>query len=425
MWLVPLMGAAALTPTLARFVVLCGSVILGLAVLGAVTTLIDTALGGDDSPGLSVPSPSDATGEVVLVLLGIAAGIGMLNVQYATRSRTRSVAAGVAGLAVAFVVASSWSWPLLGEKQSAVPEWARHPSALRLSSDSGTIRSDPPLLSYRPGLTRRVVRARVQVEAMPTDWSALAGLAQAQLQLADGRKVTSVSSYYIAEGQVMGQADARTHGAIRTVLDVDRLLQPTVPPESESQVILALRDDEFEKLGQEVGRYEGRFWIRLIHHEVEAVIPLAPGAFHQHGAYRLVVDGVLQRGEAAAVLAHLSYGSTMFDQRPRPDRTFYLRNRHKRQAIGGYAERLDREMLISRLLPFAYGYSTGPGFTAQALAIRFGQFRRPDEELPQLDDRWMAGAELVIVRSTQVGAVDRVLVIEGFPVPAVASSNRF
>jgi len=422
-WLVLLMGAASLTPTLARFVVLCGSVLIGLAVFGAVAALVQTALGGNESLALSVPGPSGLTGEVVLILLGIAAGAVMLLVQYATRSRMRSVAAGIAGLIVAFVVASVWPWPLLDVPPPAIPEWARQSSALRLSSDSGSVRPDLDVVAFRPRQMRKQVRARVEIDAMPADWSAQAVLADARLQLADGRRLTSASGTFATAALVVaGQKGFPAHEATRAVLGVDQLLEPTGPPDGASLVVLSLRDDEFGQLGQTVGRYEGRFRILLTHHEVEAVLPLTPGAVHQRGAYRIVVDGVLQRSLTAAVLAHDSDTWSMFDRQPTPTRAFYLRNPHMRQAVGGFPQQLNREMVISRMLPFAYGVGSSTGFTPRALAIQFRHFAPRDDRVLQIDNRWVAGAELVIVRTTQAGPVDRVLEIENFSVPAAVAS---
>ena len=73
-------------------------------------------------------------------------------------------------------------------------------------------------------------------------------------------------------------------------------------------------------------------------------------------------------------------------------------------------------------MPFSFGiHATGntgawSGFGARRLKVEFPPPYGLDErETLSLDDRWLEGAELVIVRATQARAFDRRLEIAGFP----------
>jgi hypothetical protein len=70
-----------------------------------------------------------------------------------------------------------------------------------------------------------------------------------------------------------------------------------------------------------------------------------------------------------------------------------------------------------RLMPFGVSAAgSSDGFRARLLSVRFPAYGPWDKEkAPELDDEWLSGAELVIVRATRVGTVERQLHIAEFP----------
>jgi len=71
-----------------------------------------------------------------------------------------------------------------------------------------------------------------------------------------------------------------------------------------------------------------------------------------------------------------------------------------------------------RVLPFASGTSIegSTGFTARALIIMFQTSRGGPGQQVLIDSRWLEQAELVIVRWTQAGSVERRLEIPNLPI---------
>jgi hypothetical protein len=72
------------------------------------------------------------------------------------------------------------------------------------------------------------------------------------------------------------------------------------------------------------------------------------------------------------------------------------------------------------LLPFAggsFGFGTEymEGFSCRGLRVWFPPRYRADAATPTIDDAWLAGADLVVVRQTQEGTVERTLEIAEFP----------
>ena len=75
---------------------------------------------------------------------------------------------------------------------------------------------------------------------------------------------------------------------------------------------------------------------------------------------------------------------------------------------------------------FGYGTEYSEGFFTRGMRLWFPPRYNPDATTLTLDDAWLAAAELVIVRMTQEGSVERAVEIAEFPLgnraKAVSSS---
>jgi hypothetical protein len=96
---------------------------------------------------------------------------------------------------------------------------------------------------------------------------------------------------------------------------------------------------------------------------------------------------------------------------------FYLRNLGAGEAVQGAAHDLGQSFLLSGFLGVHYGAEQGSGFKARGLLIRFPASYGVDERF-SLEDDWIEGAQLVVVRSTREGSVQRTLEIADFPLRA-------
>jgi hypothetical protein len=70
--------------------------------------------------------------------------------------------------------------------------------------------------------------------------------------------------------------------------------------------------------------------------------------------------------------------------------------------------------LLSGFLPFFYGRGQTSGFRVRSLLIRFPPSPGVEGEPFPIADGWLEGAELVVVRLTREGSVERTLTISGF-----------
>jgi hypothetical protein len=116
-------------------------------------------------------------------------------------------------------------------------------------------------------------------------------------------------------------------------------------------------------------------------------------------------------------LARESDARSVFDGQPRSRIDYYLRNVQTSEAVQGSFHELRSDVTLSRFLPFVVvgGESEHGGFRTVALEVNFSTGYGGEQELV-FDDTWLERSELVIVRSTEAGAVERRLAIADFPI---------
>lgn len=422
LYLTVLICAAAITPNLARFAILCGAALLSLTLVIAVTAriaisdiddiAIDRAPFSNGGHLLPIVWGPDMTPFVVGSLLMIVAGFALLVVQYSGRSLRRSVTFGLAGVIGAWLVAEVWPWPLF-QPRLEIPAWAQSPPALTLAADRATGGVDSAAgWSDRPRRWR-TVRARVWLSGVDPSWVATARLARATLDLGGGARLVSRGHYHSASVPSGEENMPPLRRTFRNVLGVRRLIE-SGPPRGEMPVVFVLREDDFERHRSKTGTYQGQFLIGLSHVSIAAILPVERGAKYQHGAYRFRIDAFHQQAAGLTVRARISNVSTMFDRRPRPTYFYYLRNQRRSEAAAGLQRPFFEDDFFLRLFG-VHGSADTSGFTSGATVIRFPEAHGNTEALIEIDSAWLADAELVIVRMTGEGSVPRALEFDGLP----------
>jgi len=166
------------------------------------------------------------------------------------------------------------------------------------------------------------------------------------------------------------------------------------------------------------GRYRGVFDLMLAEVDIAATLSLDPGATFQSEAYRFVLDDVELDDNVVRLSSRIAAISSIFDPGPRPQYEFFLRHRERREALRG-----------TRLLRYDYvtmrAFGTYPvggeatGFSRERTQIVFAFWRpgRGEGVFAGIDEAWLSGAELVIVRFRPSGSVERTLTIDDFPLP--------
>ena len=421
-----LIVAAALTPNLARFAMLCGSVVVLFATAMGIAIAVEMAR--EDNWVPRIDDVTDATTEMfVFNVLFVGAAIVLLVVQYRTRLRRRSVPVGIAAVLTANLVSSVWPFPFLAPRR-LVPAWAQdeRTMSVAVAGDDVFTVVTPPFYQGRES-RQSYVRGRVRIEGVPDGWSASFSVRDATLQLPDGTLRSLRTG--TASLQVGVRGSELPPAIVEPLLDV-RVLRDPQPPEPEARATLFTTDrSEVARRGIARGDYRATVRIPLTSYIVDGVVPLRAGTVHATGGYRLVIERITPRDGELRILARESRASSVWQRRPWSMYAYYLRNRARGEAINVVDFDLYDRSSFGRFLPqfgfahFSIGTSESGGFFARGIAL--GQ---PPWLAKRLDDpAWMADAELVIIRRTEEGSVDRALHIPGFPLGIVdgrATSSR-
>src|SRR6185295_17294047 len=137
----------------------------------------------------------------------------------------------------------------------------------------------------------------------------------------------------------IGDEEHPTRGVVGHLLRAQRVVD-AAPPRAESTTLFFLRDAEFSRLAPATGTYRGRFHVGLTRHDIEARLPLRPGATHNRGVYGLVIDDVERTSGSVSILARESDATSVFDRQPARRFDFYLRNERSGEAVLGAGQPL-------------------------------------------------------------------------------------
>lgn len=418
--LLAVMALASVTPNLGRFALVGG----GALVVGAIGAAAANILfgRGREMYGVRVYPPGalgvaagdrDGTAAIVAAMLLVLAALAFLVMQYRLRSVPRAATLGVSGALLALVGGSIWPWTLLAAPSGIESEATR---SIRLSGRPESLGTEP--LVYGGERTAwHLGWVELGVTGLPPGWLASATLLRASIDY-EGRRITSPGH---ASSALLSVADRSDDGPLtvtaREVLQVPRLgLGPgsgtsglasgrRVTP---GRSVAFLWEADRVRQGEEVnGTYRGEFAIALTQMEIAATLPFIPGAVFRDRHAGFQIDDVLREESRLRVRARMFRVRTIFDRTPRPSYKFYIRNRSRAEA-----SELD---FYQR--PALTGSAPVPRTSGFEVLVAEPIFRWRDAGLPQLDETWLADAELVIVRSTYRGSVLRTLEMNNVRVP--------
>lgn len=410
LWLSIVMVFAALTANIAKFALAVGGVIISIIV--SIITIIAITLdrAGDGPPIPTAEGAYDPTPGIVSTLVLMSAAMVVLAVLYRTRARPRAIAIGIAGVVVANGVSGVWPWPWLAP-QIQTPAWAVEPSVLQLSmTPADIVVRDAQHFGDSPS-EWKVARAQIHVIGSPPGWSAMAGLRETSIRVSGREPVTT--RVRAQDAKVVQQNDV-----IGRLLAVNRVVEFD-SERPESVLVLVAKSSDLRQLAAARAGYAGRFNVSLMRHDIETVLPFRTRAAVRMGAHQFALDRITRHTSRITALARESGSRSVFDRQPRSWVSYYLRNPSTSEAVRGSHRELRNDATLLRLLPYTVGVSTdeseSAGFRALALELNFPTAY--GEQRPIVfDATWLERSELVIVRSTDAGTVERRVAIADFPI---------
>ena len=418
LWLSVVMGFAALTPNMAKFALAVGAVIVSIIVsIATIAAIMFDRL--DNAPPIPMERDTyDPTSGMMTTLLLIAVVAVLLVSLYRTRVRRRALVIGVAGVAFAIITGGSWPWPWLAPR-AEVPAWALESSALQLSiAEIDAERTDGPFFGDAQSQWR-VIRARMHLSGVAPGWSAGVGLRDASIRVKGREALTRRVRAHRASVAIDDAESVPQNLVIRQLLNVTRLVDSESQQRAESAVVMVARSAELRQLGADRAEYEGTYLLSLIRHDIQSVLPLRSGAAVRTGGYQFTLDRIRRHASLISLLVRQSDARSMFNRQSPSRLTYYLRNPVTSEAIRGVSRELRGDVTLAAVIPFAVGVgseSENDGFRALAMEVNFPAAYGSEQPRVVLGDTWVERGELIVVRSTDAGHVERRLSIADFPI---------
>jgi hypothetical protein len=409
-WLALLLAGSAVTASLPKFALLGVSVVVGLAaslivwetivLIGArnYNTLVSVGVG-------VAPETTDVTNFVVFLAGLIVACCAVLVLQYQRRQRIVSVPAGVGTLVAAFLAASWWPWPLI---QTTVPppDWA---SGVRITTRSAGATFDSSSFGMRPEMPR-TVWLPMRIDGLPPAWYASVRLDDGRYTLPDGSVIRTMIRGMSTLLPFEGTNEPPGRVAVRQLLSVNRLGDSESQMENNVVAIVASASDS-QRLEGKTAAYHGSFTVAFSRVEIAGVIPLRSGARFDAGVYQLTLREMVAASNSVTFNGIETRATSLFDNHAAESYTLYAVNRARSEAVQGSSFARSR---LDDVAGFGVHVSlwAGQGFERHGVDVAIPVHTSLPEPI-RLDEDWLKNAQLVVVRTRQMGHIVRAIDLSG------------
>lgn len=425
-WVLVFAAVATLTPSMTRYaLVLVGAMAAFVLLISAIFTIV--LLFEDPTPGAPGPQISNPVPGVVTASFIIATSLLVVLYQYRRRRVKTGAMIGTAGLLLSLFVPNYSPW-YSGRLADLDPgQWARDQSR-----SPATVGSAVPQVSDETSFRgrdsgRKQIAVPLQLSGIPADEFVFGVEVNSQFEVA-GTTLRSAQSHMAPVGRGTsgeGVPDLRSsqQGALGNVRWIE---SGPVDRYEQWPVILTLTDQDFLRYSHTPGRLTAAVDLHLQRSTIAGVMPLTTGAMVTGDTRRIEIVRIDRRLEGCTVtLRDISINPLL---RPRilSNEVFVLRNNARAEAVTG-----DMESFLSGasnpLMPFLFGIafggrtSDGNGSDGSGFAVRTGAYRFPSRTSPGsasanpvIDASWLAGAEVVRIKSGYAGHVTRSLTINDF-----------
>jgi len=413
-----IMAVSAVTRNLSRSALVVGGALVGFVLLinVVIAVLIRSMASGpllNPVTGRGQPSP---TGFVITTLFLIATAGVQIVVQYRTRLTRASIAAGLAGLAVAVLAGAFWP---SNQQLLSAPAWAHREAALRFAVASPTGEFSLRQGGYAAASDEwQVGSARLRLIGVEPGWVPMLRLADSTAQFADGTTLHTAENGDSSTVPIESDDEQPAAVMTRHVLGVTRLWPSPGHDRPEAVPTIVVSQSDFNKHEGATATFRGRFLVDLDQIQIVGTLPLHPGAEYRDSRRRLVIDRVVPRSQAVSLLIRQFSAGSVFDADALPGLSLYLRNRVLAEAVTGEEEAM--HVSTSMGLPsffgmWGWGYSQVPGngFRVTGEFVRFPPYGSDHTGLG-LGAAWVSGAELVLVHTVPAGSVTRTVEIPAF-----------
>lgn len=413
---VVLMALAAVTPSFVRYVLAIVGVVAAFVMLMGSMLLVVLWMTEDiqEGGGGGLPDPTPAVvGGTIIVLTALA----VIVYQYRRRRLGRALAIAAIGAIVLFAVPERWPWSFAERPRAESAPAPQDTEALMVALDTGAPRVTDAFMFRRRRSPRKEIAAHATVAGVPPEFGVRAIVARSRLELPDGvvLETHQDKSYTVLSGNVGGSARGPS---VEAALGGVRLLTRNSATEDLSSqqwpMLLRLDERDFVRYRAQPGRLTASLDVVFERAVARGALPLADGATVDIGDVRTAIVRVIRRATGCTVLLRRSYVESLFSLPRYRNFMYVLRNKTRGEAAGSDVQELSRDGYSAGAFSISAPHVGGRGFVLEQYELQFPAIARPEGSSVDLDDAWLAGAELVVVETIPAGSISRTVTIDGF-----------
>jgi hypothetical protein len=399
---------SALTQTFARYALLGASLFIGfflLVIVGAsILWYFDLPAFLKGGGGANRTDSAYVASTIFLIAIAAMILVG----QYRTRDTRRTwIRVGITFLA-SLLISHYWPWAFL-RHQHEQREAGIDTSAvtIALSTDPRSRRISDSFRYRSRDEAKKSISGQLEISGLPPGYVAEPSKITASLKFPDGRVVTY-------EGYEYSRFDRSWNtNVIQHTLDSSKILN--AQRQRGTQVtLLSVNDELFGKYSTSPAAYSAEVEFVIKRYEAAANLPIRAKARYDRGSEHAVITQVLKQTGGATILLRESEVSLFFAG----DRHHYeMANVFGRPTIYILWNKEQAEALWPVEEP-------GPGFEfldlfqtrlrTFPLAMRYSALTATGQKLTELNDPWLANAELVRIEAKEVGRFSKTVKVDGF-----------
>jgi hypothetical protein len=429
-WALAVCVVAALTPSLAAFV---------LAIIGSVVALVVTilllfsvaiAFAGEQTFTGDLSMLPDPTPGFVSLLVFVASALAVVIYQYRHRRWRIALVLACAGLVATVFLPGYWPWPFLRPQPPDPGQWARNTQATQVTIDPRMALNMSREVFDSAAPPRRRIHAFAVLTGTPPEFANRGVTVNGTLTLPDSTTVRSRQNdsfsreWGSTEGLVLPDTETPAHAALGdvTVLnDIEKQRYEQWP------VMLSLTAEEHARYKGQKGRFEATLDFHMYRTRERGTLPLRDGSALDDGLSRIEVMRATPIDGGYRLVVRYWHALPPKPTGNRPTYEFFLRNRPARAAValrsvdswsGSFSGHSVGGRVASAVLPgFSIGSSPG-GFDVQTQVLEFPwRMQGGYVGVARLEPAWFDDAELVVLETAYAGTVTRSVNLPDFTIP--------
>jgi hypothetical protein len=417
-WVLLLLAAAVLTPSLTRFVLtIAAGVAAFVMAIGAMMTLL-VLIQPEEQAYYDGPMIQDSTANIVGSVLVMCVAFGVIVYQYRHRRLRRAILIGAGGLIAAAIATSMWPWHFAGGVEADPGPWAQDRTRTIAVLDVTRPPHVSEAYSFRRARTpKKQVAAPIDLIGAPADYFVESAGVRARLTFPDG---TTIQSAQRESATIPHPSTDRSFGRsthIRAVLGDVRLSPDTADNYEMLPVVLRVTDSDYQRYGEQAGHLTATVDFQLNRFRVFGTLPLSAGAVVRDKTDRLEIVRVRRRSDGCDVLVRQFAVAPLWAAKSPRQFQYVLRNAGRGEAIAGDSEGTfpHGQFNVGALFGLSiYGSGSGQPFSEWSQTLRYPTRASSSSPAGRIDAAWLDAAELVVIESVYAGRVTRSLDVDGF-----------